>query len=302
MVDFKKLRERSGKKALEKLQTELEKVSGKQFTPEENLWQPTVDKAGNGYAVIRFLPAHDDDDDTAFIKLWDYGFQGPSGSWYFENSLTTIGKPDPVAEFNNRLWNSGVEADKELARKYKRRLHFKARIHVVTDNGNPENEGKEFYYKFGKKLFAKLAEAMNPEFEDEQPMNPFDLWEGANFKIKVRNVEGYRNYDKSEFGTPGPLSDDETMHEIMQRADKLPLKKFIAPDQFKTYEELKAKFEKVMGTPVAPVTRQAAQIVNDEEDVIEPVQQKSVMSVIKASVAEDDDDEMSNFFASLKDD
>jgi hypothetical protein len=192
MVDFSKLKANSGKKSLEELNKKLASVAGNEGRgSDDRFWTPTVDKAGNGYAIIRFLPAPGEED-VPFIRLFDHGFQGPGG-WYIENSLTTIGKDDPVSEHNSKLWNSGIEANKEIARKQKRRLHFISNIYVVQDSGKPENEGKVFLFKYGKKIFDKLNETMNPQFADEEAVNPFDLWAGANFKLKIRNVEGYRN-------------------------------------------------------------------------------------------------------------
>lgn len=302
MVDFKKLRANSGKASLEKLTAELQKLSSKQQgTKDDRFWYPNVDKAGNGYAVIRFLPSADEDD-VPFIRVFEHGFQGPSGSWYFENSLTTIGKPDPVSEYNTKLWNSGQESDKDLARKYKRKLNYIANVYVITDRSNPENEGKVFLFKFGKKIFDKLNEAMNPQFEDESPLNPFDLWEGANFMLKIRNVEGYRNYDKSEFAKATPLADDESMQSICEQVHSL--RAFLAPDQFKPYEDLKAKFEKVLGldgSPQAARTRAAALVDSDSDG-------HAVASPAKLATAkpplfdeEDGEDETTKWFASLQD-
>lgn len=300
MVDFAKLRANSGKAALDKLSQELQKIGQKQQGGQDDrFWKPTVDKAGNGYAVLRFIPAHDDDNDTNFIRLWDHGFQGPSGSWYFENSLTTLSKPDPVSEYNSKLWNSGLESDKELARKYKRRLHFIARVFIVTDKGNPENEGKVFYWKFGKKLFKKLEEAMNPEFEDETPLNPFDLWEGANFLLKIRQVEGYRNYDKSEFSKQGALAADEEMLAIMERAETLPLLTFLAPSEFKSYDVLKEKFEKVMGAAPSGSAR-ATDLEQEEAPAIRTAEARHAPARQQAvSIPDEEDDETSKWFASL---
>ena len=170
---------------------------------DERIWKPTVDKAGNGYAVLRFLPASEGQD-LPWVRYWDHGFKGPTGQWYIENSLTSIGQPDPVGELNSRLWNSGVDADKETARAQKRRLHYVTNVLVVSDPSAPHNEGKVMLYKFGKKIFDKLMDVMQPSFADETPVNPFDMWEGADFKLKIRNVEGYRNYDKSEFASSSP--------------------------------------------------------------------------------------------------
>ena len=202
-------------KAIEDSASPASKEAGSK--DDTRLWQPTVDKAGNGMAVIRFLPAPavDGDDALPWVRRFDHGFQGPGG-WYIENSLTTLGQKDPVSEYNTTLWNSGIEANKEIARKQKRRLHYIANILVVSDPSNPSNEGQIKLFKFGKKIFDKITEAMNPEFADETPVNPFDMWEGANFKLKIRNVEGYRNYDKSEFADVSALfaGNDEKLEEL----------------------------------------------------------------------------------------
>ena len=174
---------------------------------DERMWKPTVDKAGNGYAVIRFLPAGEGVD-VPWARYWDHGFKGPQGQWYIEKSLTSIGLNDPVGEMNSLLWNSGIEADKDKARTQKRRLHYVSNILVVSDPGNPANEGKVFMYQYGKKIFDKIMDMMQPQFQDEEPVNPFDFWEGANFKLKIRQVEGYRNYDKSEFASTSALADN----------------------------------------------------------------------------------------------
>jgi hypothetical protein len=245
MVDFAKLKANSGKKSLEELNTKLAKVTGNQESKssDDRFWYPSVDKAGNGYAVIRFLPAPPDED-VPFVRVFDHGFQGPGG-WYIEKSLTTIGKPDPVSEYNSKLWNSGIEANKEIARKQKRRLHFISNIYVVHDSANPENEGKVFLFKYGKKIFDKLNEAMNPQFADEEAVNPFDLWAGANFKLKIRNVEGYRNYDKSEFDRVKPLLEDDSELENVWKQEHS-LQEFIDPKNFKSYEELKEKLNRAL--------------------------------------------------------
>lgn len=245
MVDFAKLKANSGKKSLEELNAKITKVAGNQESKsgDDRFWYPSVDKAGNGYAVIRFLPAPQNED-VPFVRIFDHGFQGPGG-WYIEKSLTTLGKPDPVSEYNSKLWNSGIEANKEIARKQKRRLHFISNIYVIHDSSNPENEGKVFLFKYGKKLFDKLNEAMNPQFADEEAINPFDLWAGANFKLKIRNVEGYRNYDKSEFDKQKPLlSDDDELEAIWKK--EYSLQEFLDPKNFKSYEELKERLNKVL--------------------------------------------------------
>ena len=211
-------------------------------------WQPEVDKAGNGMAVIRFLPAPaaDGDDALPWVRLFSHGFQGPGG-WFIDNCLTTVNEKCPVCEHNNTLWNSGIEANKDIARKQKRKLSYIANILVISDPSNPENEGQVKLFKFGKKIFDKITEAMNPEFADETPVNPFDMWEGANFKLKIRNVEGYRNYDKSEFAEKSALfgGNDEKLEELWKKEHGL--KEFVERKQFKSYDQLKNRLDKVLG-------------------------------------------------------
>lgn len=231
----------------------------------DDYWTPTVDKAGNGYAIIRFLPAKEGED-LPWVQFWDHGFKGPkTGRWYIENSLTSIGQPDPVSDRNSILWNSGVESDKEIARARKRRLHYVSNIEVIADSANPENEGKIKKYKYGKKIFDKLMDAMQPlpEFGDE-PINPFDFWTGANFKLKIRNVEGYRNYDKSEFDKVSVLhgGDEAKLKEIY---DNLPsLAELVDPKNYKTYAELEAKLVAVLGEDAAASYTTAERVTLDE--------------------------------------
>jgi hypothetical protein len=235
-------------------------------------WQPEVDKAGNGMAVIRFLPAPaaDGDDALPWVRVFSHGFQGPGG-WFIDNCLTTLNEKCPVCEHNNTLWNSGIEANKDIARKQKRKLSYIANILVISDPSNPSNEGQIRLFKFGKKIFDKITEAMNPEFADETPVNPFDLWEGANFKLKIRNVEGYRNYDKSEFADKSALfeGDDAKLEDLWKK--EYGLKEFAEKKQFKSYEQLKGRLDKVLGiegTP-APKTKAAdsASVMKEDDDV-----------------------------------
>ena len=206
-------------------------------------WQPEVDKSGAGQAIVRFLPAPKGED-IPWVRIFNHGFQGPGG-WYIENSLTTLNKKDPVSEYNSMLWNRGDDAGKEQARKQKRRLLYISNVYVIQDKAHPENEGQVRLFRYGKKIFDKLNEAMNPEFEDEKPLNPFDLWEGASFILKIRNVDGYRNYDKSVFGEAGPLlADDSKLEGIWNSEYKL--QEFSDPSKFKTYDELKQKLDKVL--------------------------------------------------------
>ena len=217
------------------------------------MWQPSVDKSGNGTAVIRFLPAPavDGDDALPWVRVFSHGFQGPGG-WLIDNCLTTLNEKCPVCEHNNTLWNSGIDANKDVARKQKRKLSYIANVLVISDPANKDNEGQIKLFKFGKKIFDKISEAMNPEFDDETPVNPFDLWEGANFKLKIRNVEGYRNYDKSEFADKSALYDDDAKLEELWKKE-YSLKEFVEKKQFKSYEQLKGRLDKVLGFDGAQV-------------------------------------------------
>ena len=281
---------------LDKLLTAVQKDTApveKQSYVDERFWKPELDKTGNGYAVLRFLPAPDGED-LPWAKVWSHAFQGPTGQWYIENSLTTFNEKDPVSEYNSTLWNNGTEAGKEQARKQKRRLNYIANIYVVKDPANPENEGQVKLYKFGKKIFDKLNEKMNPEFEDETATNPFDFWEGADLKLKIRNVEGYRNYDKSEFAEVSPLLDGddsklETVYDSM-----FSLQEFLDRKHFKTYSELQAKLDMVLG--LAGATATAPSVMSAEENVVEmPVQKEASAPKIESS----DDDENLSFFEKL---
>jgi len=246
--------------SLDKLTKAIESTtqSGEANSKDDNrFWQPSVDKAGNGMAVIRFLPAPaaDGDEGLPWVRIFHHGFQGPGG-WLIDNCLTTLNDKCPVCEHNSTLWNSGVEANKDIARKQKRKLSYIANILVISDPSNPENEGQIKLFKFGKKIFDKITEAMNPEFADETPVNPFDLWGGANFKLKIRNVEGYRNYDKSEFADKSAVldGDDDKLEELWKK--EFSLKEFTEKKNFKSYEQLKARLDKALGfEAVAPRTK-----------------------------------------------
>ena len=284
---------------ISKLVQAAEKVGGasaeQKSYADERIWKPTVDKAGNGYAVLRFLPAPEGED-LPWVRYWDHGFKGPTGQWYIENSLTSIGQTDPVGELNSKLWNSGSEDDKETARKQKRRLHYVANVYVVSDSANPDNEGKVFLFKFGKKIFDKIMDVMQPAFQDEKPVNPFDLWEGADFKLKIRNVEGYRNYDKSEFSSPAALSEDDSMLEAIYNKT-YSLKEFTDPSNYKTYAELKAKLMRVLGQEVEG----GAPTMSEERVMNEPVSAPAPKQPAVAADMDDDDDTMS-YFAKLAND
>ena len=301
-MDFESLKQSQSSfdkitKALEQ-SSEKPEISGnsKNKYQDDRIWKPELDKTGNGYAVIRFLPATNGED-MPWVRVWSHAFQG-AGGWYIENSLTTLGQKDPVSEENTRLWNTGVDADKEIARKRKRKLSYYANILVMSDPKHPENEGQVKLFKFGKKIFDKITEAMKPEFEDEKPINPFDFWEGANFKLKIRKVDGYWNYDKSEFDSPTAIaSNDEAIEEIWNK--QYALKPFLAPENFKSYDELKSKLDKVLS---------GVRNTGTAEDVaIPPVTQVSKPDVVAETVSaptpaveeDEDSDETLSYFSKL---
>lgn len=255
--------------ALDKLRAAMESASPtkgeKKSYSDDTMWKPELDKTGNGYAVVRFLPTPEGEE-MPWVSYFDHGFQGPGG-WYIEKSLTTLNKKDPVSEYNTQLWNTGIEANKEIARKQKRRLHYVSNVYVVSDPKNPDNEGKVFKYRYGKKIFEMLKEAISPAFEDEAAINPFDLREsGANFKIKIRKVDGYWNYDKSEFESTAPLFDDENqLNDINNQTHSL--QGIIAPSEFKTYDELKEKLDRVLGLTGGVSTSTAESIAEDVDEL-----------------------------------
>jgi len=287
-----------------KLVKEVEKMNTSSGSSDDRLWKLDVDKSGNGYAVIRFLPAPNGED-LPFVKLYSHAFQGPGG-WFIENSLTTLGQKDPVSELNSELWNNGTDAGKELARKQKRKLTYVSNIYVVKDPANPANEGKVFLFKYGKKIFDKLTAAMQPEFEDEEAIDPFDFWQGANFKLKAKNVAGYRNYDSSEFARPEPLLDDDDAMEAIWKK-QYSLAELVAADQFKTYDELKKRLDYVLGSKGTPryqdpedldedntrgSTRELTEDLREELSSLKPTRRA-------AAVEEDEDDDALSYFARL---
>tara|TARA_B000000609_G_C24165012_1_gene346308 strand:+ start:382 stop:1248 length:867 start_codon:yes stop_codon:yes gene_type:complete len=250
---------------------------------DERLWKPELDKSGNGYAVLRFLPAVHGEE-LPWAKVYSHAFQGPTGQWYIENSLTTVGQKDPVSEYNTALWNTGAESDKEIARKQKRKLQYYSNVYVVTDPKHPENEGKVFLFRYGKKIYDKLLAAMQPEFQDEQPVNPFDPFSGANFKLKIRKVAGFWNYDTSDFESSSKLFEDEAKIEaVCQKA--YPLKEFTAADNFKSYDELKTRLDIVLSGKT---------VVGNVAETIDEVE-KSDTKETKTESAESTDDTLSYF-------
>ena len=272
------------------LQKELTK-STKEGGADERIWKPALDKSGNGYAVVRFLPAPDGES-LPWAKVYSHAFQGPGG-WLIDNCLTTNGDQCPICAANNKLWNSGVESDKEIARNRKRKLSYYSNIYVVKDTANPDNEGRVFLYKYGKKIHDKVIAAMQPEFQDETPVNVFDFWEGANFKLKIKTVGGYWNYDSSEFAAPSALSaDDEEMESLWQQAYSL--ESHTSADQFKSYTELENRMSMVLGTskPSAP----SFESEEYEPAVIDSTPDFNSPDITSSS---NDDDDALSYFAKL---
>ena len=302
MVDFAKLKAQSGKQSLEKLTQELSKVSGNQQdnSKDDRFWYPNVDKAGNGYAVIRFLPAPGEED-TPFVRTFSHGFKGTTGSWMIENCPTTKGHKCPVCESNTELWNSGIESDKKIVSARKRKLTFISNVQVITDQQNPENEGKVFLFKYGKKVFDKLNDAMNPQFPGDQPVNPFDLWAGANFKLKIRKLDGYSNYDQSSFETSAPLADDDKLEGIWKQ--EYSLQEFLSPKNFKSYDDLKKRLDKVLSTGTENYSspqREAAPWADEASEPKFKAQSTPKAPVAKAQMDEDEDEDFA-FFKQLAD-
>lgn len=265
-------------------------------------WKPTVDESGNGYAEIRFLPAAEGQE-LPWVRYFDHFFKGPTGQWYVEKSLTTLNGNDPVSEYNSRLWNSGIEEDKEIARKQKRRLHYVANILVVSDPSNPTNEGKVFLYDFGKKIFDKIMDKMQPEFPGEEPVNPFDFWTGANFQLKIRNVAGYRNYDKSEFKSPSALFDADEVKLEGTYNSLHDVSEFTNPSTYKSYDELKGRLEVVLGQSTGAGSTVKNEALTQTAEAVEP--RSSEPQVIARSAPEptiastDDEDDTLSYFAKL---
>ena len=283
-MSFSNLKKQSSLGSLTaKLVSQVEKMNKGSNGADERLWKPEVDKAGNGYAVIRFLPAVDGED-MPWAKLYTHAFQG-SGGWYIENSLTTLGSKDPVSEYNSQLWNSGIDADKEVARKQKRKLSYYSNIYVVKDPANPDNEGKVFLFRYGKKIFDKITAAMQPEFEDEEAINPFDFWQGANFKLKIKKVAGFWNYDSSEFAAPSALLDDDDALEALWQKE-YSLSELVSSDQFKSYDDLKKRLDYVLGLGSVK-TRQDPETVAEEE--LPPRPEEQVAAAVSGSDTDEED-------------
>ena len=288
----------------EKLIKQVEKLNDSGSKDDDRFWKPVMDKSGVGSAVIRFLPAPEGCE-LPWAQVWSHAFQGPGG-WLIDNCLTTLGQQCPVCEKNRVLWNSGSDRDKEEARKQKRKLSYYANIYVVRDPANPDNEGKVFLYKFGKKIFDKIMGAMQPEFEDEEAINPFDFWQGANFKLKIVKKDGYWNYDKSEFDRPGPLLDDDDALEALWKKE-YSLTQFLGADQFKTYEELEKRLNYVLNTK--PQQRRIDEEVEDEDNDrgsytpdFSSRRPEPELPVVSSSSNDEDEDDALSYFQRLAED
>jgi len=300
-MSFEKLKQNRDS-AISKLVSAADSSSEKKTYGDDRIWKPTVDKAGNGYAVLRFLPAGAGED-LPWVRYWDHGFKGPTGRWYIERSLTSIGQPDPVSELNSQLWNTGRDEDKELARLRKRRLHHVSNVLVVSDSGNPENEGKVFLYEYGKKIMDKIMDVMQPQFQDETPINPFDFWSGANFKLKIRNVEGYRNYDKSEFDSSSSLfdGDEAQLEEVYNKLHKL--SEFTDPENYKSYSDLKRKLFEVIGEAEVATGLSTEQQVElntvKEAPVMNTAESEAPVEKSDDTTSENNSDDTLSYFAKL---
>jgi hypothetical protein len=290
-MSFSDLKKKSSLGSLtSKLVQEVEKMNTSSGSSDDRLWKPEVDKAGNGFAVIRFLTAPEGED-LPWAKVYTHAFQG-TGGWFIDNCLTTVNQNCPVCEANRELWNTGSKANQEIVRERKRKLSYYSNIYVVSDKSHPENEGRVFLYKYGKKIFDKIMAAMQPEFEDETPINPFDFWAGANFKVKITKKDGYWNYDKSEFESPGTLGDfdDDVLEGIWKKAYSLA--EFTNPESMKTYDQLDTRLKSVLGKPKAQP--KVDESFENEEEFSAPPKKEPSFTISKSS-DEDEDDTLQYF-------
>ena len=310
-MDFSKLKKSSGSN-LDKLSKAVVAMGSTERNDDSSeYWKCELDKAGNGYAIIRFLPTPPSDVDSdglPWVKYFDHGFQGPGG-WYIEKSLSSIGLDDPVGKYNSELWETGVESNKAIARNQKRRLHYVSNIFIVKDSKHPEHEGKVFKFVYGKKIFEKVTQAMNPQFEDDKPIDPFDLWTGANFKLKIRKVDSYQNYDLAEFDSASPLFDDDDKLEQIWKSE-FSLKEILDTKNFKDYATLEARLKRVLGQnnqskykTAEDYTTKSLDNIEDENFIKETVaEKKTTASFATAKVDDEDDDDMSYFSKLIGDD
>jgi len=293
--DYLKNRQSAFNMMTDSLKKELNPETRK--SDDDRLWKPQMGQDGTGYAVIRFLPGTNPDK-TPWVKLYEHGFQGPTGKWYIENSLTTLGQKDPVSEYNTKLWNSGIEANKEIARKQKRRTSYLANVFVIKDPANPSAEGKVKVFKFGQKIFDKIMAALQPEFEGDDPLNPFDLLEGANFRIKLKMVAGYWNYDASDFERSSPLAQDESKLEMIFNS-QCDIHEYIAPAKFKSYDELSKKLNDVLGNNTGGDGGVAEVVSKPVAPAPKPSAPKPVTAADTSSSSDNEDEELEQYFKSL---
>ena len=288
---------------LSKLVQQAQETSGTQTqrqSDDPRFWQPTRDKAGNGYAVIRFLPGLNTEG-TPWVRYWDHAFKGPTGQWYIEKSLTSIGQQDPLSELNSKMWNSGIESDKATVRQRKRNLRYVANVLIISDPSAPENEGQVKLFRFGKKIFDKIMDSMQPQFPDEAPVNPFDMWEGADFTVKIRKVEGYPNYDASSFKSPSAIGEDDAMEDLYNKQHDM--SEFTDPKNYKTYEELKARLAMVLGEQAPRTMKQEAALeLEDEIPNFDAPKPQPAAEIPTAESSMDDDDDIMAKFAALAQD
>ena len=293
--DYMQNRKSAFEKLTDNLKTELH--GNQDNRTDDRIWKPKMGKDGTGYAVIRLLPGTDSSK-TPWVRMYDHGFQGPTGKWYIENSLTTIGQKDPVSEYNSTLWNSGIEANKDIARKQKRRTSYFANALVLKDPENPTNEGTVKIFRFGQKIFDKIMSVMQPEFADDTPVNPFDLVEGANFRIKIKTVSGYWNYDSSEFEKSSPLSeDDNKMKSVFEAQHNV--HDLISEDNFKSYDDLVTRLNEVTEKTSPEVSVPEAPQSNSEWNDVFKKEQTPTPAVTATSTSSDDDEDLEDYFKSL---
>jgi hypothetical protein len=297
-MSFSDLKKQSSMGSLtEKLIKQVEKLNDSGSKDDDRLWKPVMDKGGTGSAVIRFLPAPEGCD-LPWAQVWSHAFQG-TGGWLIDNCLTTLGQNCPVCEANRELWNTGSKDNQNIVRDRKRKLSYFSNIYVVKDPANPANEGRVFLYKFGKKIFDKITASMQPEFDDEEPINPFDFWKGANFKLKLVKKDGYWNYDKSEFASPSALRDDDDELEAIYKSLNN-LNDFVAPSEFKSYEDLKKRLEYTLGIKGTPKYQDPETIGEDEEvEVSRPVKESVSVRPSSSSSDDENEDDALSYFSKL---
>lgn len=241
-MNFKDFKKNKGN-FLETLNQKI-KESNTTFEPDARYFQVTKDKAGNGVALVRFLPGKD----TPWVRYWSHSFEY-NGGWYIENSRTSLKEDDPVSEYNKLLWDSGKEEYKEfvsLKPGTKRKLNYVSNIYVIEDPANPENNGKVFLYQYGAKIYDKIKALMQPSIKTLPPVNPFNPFDGANLQIIIKKVAGYPNYDDTKFIQEGSkLGNDDEIEKIYNQ--QYDLEDILKESNFKPYEKLKARLIKVLG-------------------------------------------------------